>query len=91
MNSPQSQKLISTVWPKVEGRIGDVLNIRVGAQEITGGTTAWSDPYPYKIGEDDRLDVFLSGRFMAFEIASEAAQSWTLGTVDVEYRELGQW
>ncbi len=52
---------------------------------------SWSPPVTVEIGAAEPVDTFASGRFLALEISSLGGAPWRLGSIDVEYRELGQW
>lgn len=85
------RKMIRRVWPKLAGQDGDLVRIRVGGQDVTGGSTDWADPVQFEIGADQAVDTFIQGRFLALEVSSDDGAPWRLGTVDVEFREVGQW
>ena len=44
------------------------------------------------IGSGDPVDVFCQGRFLSLVIeADENNAPWRLGSIDIEYRMVGQW
>ena len=89
--NPQTHKLAVRVWPKIEGHTGDVVTFRIGAQEQQGAPVRLSPPVDYVIGDPRPLDVFAAGRFLSFHVLSSDTSVWRLGSIDVEYRELGGW
>lgn len=90
--NPQARKLVARLWPKVTGRRGDVLSFRVGGQELTGGSVDLSDAIPFEIGAELPVDVLVQGRFLTVIVESSgAAAPWRMGSIDVEFRELGGW
>jgi len=86
---PQARKMVARVWPKVIGRTGDVLELRIGGQETTGGPIALSKVLPFTIGQGVPLDVFVQGRFLSLEVVSNGGAPWRMGSIDLEYRPLG--
>jgi hypothetical protein len=88
---PKRRKMISALWPKLEGRTGDVVLFRIGAQETSGGPTSLSDELPYTIGQSEPLNTFLQGRYLTVIAQSEDVGSWRLGSFDVEYSDAGGW
>lgn len=89
---PQRRKVLARVWPKVSGRAGDQLTIRVGGQEISGGSVSLSPPAIYEIGRDQAVDVFATGRFLTLIVeADDQVAPWRVGSVDVEIRGAGKW
>ena len=87
----QVRKSIRRIWPKVTGRPGDTLTFRVGGQEESNSPVAWGPPVEFVIGESNQIDCMVQGRFMALEVQSVGGAAWRMGTVDVEYREVGKW
>lgn len=90
--NPKRRKIVSRIWPKISGRDGDVVKIRLGGQDVTGGPTDLSPPVDFVIGSDQPVDAFVSGRFITLIVESDdTVAPWRMGTVDVEYREVGGW
>lgn len=87
----QARKMINRIWPKFVGRAGDVVRIRAGGQEATEGAVSWGPAQDYLIGSAEAVEVFQQGRFMALEVSTRGGSSWRMGSVDVEFRGLGQW
>ena len=70
----------------------DLTEHRVGGQELTGGSVDLSDAIPFEIGAELPVDVLVQGRFLTLIVESSgAAAPWRMGSIDVEYRELGGW
>lgn len=90
--NPQARKMVSRVWPKVIGTPGDVIRFRIGGQETANGTTALGPVMEYEIGAEQALHCLVQGRFLTLLVDSDdTAEPWRLGTIDVEYREVGKW
>ncbi len=87
----QVRKMVSRIWPKITGRDGDQLEIRLGGQEITGGPVALQPPVMFTIGQDYPIDTFVQGRFLSMEITSQGGAPWRMGTMDLEFKEVGGW
>ena len=85
----QVRKMVSRIWPKIEGRDGDVVNIRMGGQEITGGGITLGPSVEFTIGQDRHIDTFTTGRFLYFEVSSHGGAVWRLGSFDLEFSEQG--
>lgn len=86
---PQRRKMIGRVWPKVTGRAGDVLKVRLGGQDITGGPVSLNQPVDFTIGQTTSIDAFIQGRYLSIDISSEGGAPWRMGSLDVEFREVG--
>ncbi len=89
---PSSIKLITRVWPVIEGTIGDIITVTVGAQEIDSqGSPIYGAGQPYIIGTTESLDVAESGRYgcIKFE-ADQDVSPWTLVRYQMEFEVIGR-
>lgn len=86
-----ARKMVGRIWPKVAGTAGDVLQIRAGGQEETEAPVTWAPAQAFVVGSGQSIDVFQQGRYLALEISATGGHGWRLGSVDVEYREVGGW
>ncbi len=90
--NPSKRKMVTRVWPKFEGSEGDVVNFRIGGQETAGGPVSLGPTMAHTIGSGVPLDCLVQGRFMTLLVDSAATnEAWRLGSIDVEYREVGGW
>jgi len=71
-----SYKFIRGIWPRVEGSLGGVVKIRVGTQDIINGPVTWGPYQNFIIGTTQRIDVLMSGRLLAIELASDTVLEW---------------
>lgn len=85
----KKRKQIARIWPKLAGQAGDVVRFRIGGQDTTHGSTAWASPVDYVIGSEQAVDTFVQGRYMAIEVSSTIGEPWRLGSIDVEFRPVG--
>ena len=89
--NPQSRKLVSRIWPKINGAPGDRVKFRLGGQEVAEGPTALTPAVDFVIGSNQPIDTFISGRYITMLVESDGIHQWRLGSFDLEYREQGQW
>ncbi|HYE38157.1 hypothetical protein [Methylocaldum sp.] len=71
-----SYKFIRGIWPRIEGTLGGVVRIRVGTQNVINGPVTWGPYQNFTIGSNQRVDVLLSGRLLAIELASNTTIEW---------------
>ena len=83
------RKVVTRLWPKVAGVDGQTLTFRISAQETTEGPTTFGPVMTYTIGQDSSLDTFVSGRFLGITVESNGGTPWQVGSIDMEYREVG--
>ena len=86
---PQRRKMINRVWPKITGAEGEAVQFRLGGQEVSGGPTTTLATIDFQIGQNAPIDCFIQGRFLYMEISSSGGSGWRLGSIDVEFRDVG--
>ena len=76
-------KLVKAIIPRVTGLPGTVLTIRVGVSKNDQNIVDWEPPIEFIIGTSQKVDVFVTGRFIAFSVESTLDQfPWNLLGVD---------
>ena len=91
LGDPQTRKLIKRVWPRIDAPYGTQIYIRAGGHDQPNGSVAWAAPVLFTVGEDEKVDTFAQGRYMAIEVASDGNQPWRMSGFDVEYSTVGGW
>lgn len=84
-------KLVTEVWPRVEGLRGDVMNIYVGAQDNQTKPISWSGPFPFRIGIDDKVDPVVSGKIISTRFEITSFNEWKFNGYDLELKPLGKY
>lgn len=73
---PASVKLVRGIYPKITS-VGDcVVQISVGVQDSLEGATRWEGPFDFNVGVDYKIDLLISGRFLAIRLEETAAVPW---------------
>jgi len=88
--SPEQNKLIKRVYPKLTGLDGTGVNIRIGASDTAEGNSTFTPTKLFTIGVDHHLDFTHQGRYLTFEFSSVGSAAWELTGFDVEYRLAGR-
>ena len=83
---PNHVKYIKRIWPRITSS-GDI-TFSVGQQMERSDAVSWTD-YTFSSG-DDKIDVDVSGRFIALKISSNTDVTWTCNEYDVEYELRGR-
>ena len=84
-------KLVTAVWPRLTGVVGDVVNVRVGSQDRINDQISWSQFEPFRIGIDEKIDTFSTGRFISFELQSTDGGVWRCTGLDVAIEVQGRY
>lgn len=79
-------KLVKSVVPRITGTPGTKIQVRVGAARDDSNIVLWQPPSEYTIGDQQKIDVFTTGRFIAISFESELDQSpWVVQGVLFEF------
>lgn len=88
---PSALKMVRSVWPRVVGRKGDTLTFRLMGQETIDGPVMVGAPQTYVIGETQKLDAFMTGRWLGIEVTSTGGAPWRMPVIELDMRRLGSW
>ena len=82
-----SQRLLAKrIWIKATG---DPFDVKLGSQEIEGGTLTYAAAQTFTPGTDRYLDFTVNGRLLAVRFESAGDVDWELGGYDLELEVLG--
>ena len=81
------RKLLSRVWPKVQG--SSLLTIKCGAQEQINGALTWQPSQTFNPLTQKYLDFTANGRLLAYNVTSQDGNAWELQGMDLEVSDLG--
>ena len=81
-------KTINQVWLRMQGE-GNV-QVRLGSTPHPSQGTAWGPFKDYAAGQE-KLDYFMTGRYLAIEIISSEQQQWNISGFELEYNIAGSW
>lgn len=88
-NDLYDRKLITRVIPRIEGKIGDVIYIKIGTQGKVNDAISWSDDLPYTIGTDLDVSVCMDGRLLSIRFSSSTTAQWRVHSYQVAYTSQG--
>ena len=90
--TPDVVKHVGRIFPHIEGRPGEVIQVRAGGQ-LNGSDSPinWSAESAFAIGVDRHVDTNADGHYLSFEFRSSDDFLWRLTSFDVELRERGAW
>ncbi len=89
IESTDFNKLVTEIRPRIKGRDGDVINIRVGGQEDINDPINWTTQMPYTIGTSKKVDLFKTGRYISVAFSSTTASVWSIESFDIAYQIRG--
>jgi hypothetical protein len=84
-----SRILVKRLALRLDGHVGDVVQVRVGSQEVFADPVAWGDTIDYHIGDQAVLPVMVEGRLISLRIDATTSYQWRLHSYRMEYSELG--
>lgn len=78
---------LNAIYPHIEGVTGDTVYIRVGYENNPNEGVSWDGPYPFVIGQDEKVTCRVSGRFHSIEFYSTGGSVWSLTGYTVEWAD----
>lgn len=82
----ETMKQVLSVWPRISGTVGGVVNVCLGIQQLIDGPITWYDPQPFRIGETEFCDFADSeaSRIHAIKFSSNSDITWRLHGFDLD-------
>lgn len=80
-----SYKFVRNVYPKITGTNGGTVNIYLGTQPVVGGTKTWTDPLPFVIGTDYKVDCRVNGRIISIKFESTSNIAWEMSGFAIDF------
>ena len=89
MGNPAKIKTVTRVWPDLEAEsAGEEVFVRVGRQDAPDDPVVWSNPQSFLTQQQEKVDIFQTGRYLSFQFVS--AKYVGITGFQVEYREAGR-
>jgi hypothetical protein len=89
LGDEQTVKLVSAIYPRVQGTAGQSIRVQVGAQMAGGDPVAWASPQDWVIGSSKRVDCSVQGRFVSVRFEGDGIAAWSVSGFGVEYQARG--
>lgn len=86
-----SMKLVTGVYPRIEGTQGGVVNVYVGGAPDAYNDPTYQGPFPFTIGTTKKIHCLVSGRLPAIKFESTTDLEWRLHGYDVEVKQIGKY
>lgn len=77
-------KFLSRIWPRVKGKVGDVLFFTLGGSDEVNTDPTWETPRQFIIGVDTFVDAEISAKTFAIRIESFGGSPWSFQGADAE-------
>lgn len=78
-------KRVKRIMPLVLGSVGEELDVYVGTRSTLEEAVSYAGPYTFTIGEDHRIDVRLSARYLDIKFVYDGAESLRVIGADIEF------
>lgn len=80
-------KTVNRIWPRITGQ-GNI-EVRLGRQEHPDEAIEWGEYKPFIVGQD-KVDYFMTGRYISLEYRSVEQQQWHTTGFRLEYEIRGK-
>jgi hypothetical protein len=86
LDEPQRFKLLKGLYLTLDATDDTELFIQVGSSKLPDQYPNWKNPKPFIKGTSQKVDVFTSGRYLAWRIGSSGRSGWRVrsAALDVE-------
>lgn len=89
LDDPYSNKIIRSLYPRVDAKVGTVLSVSVGGALYASEPPTYSTPVQFTVGQQIKIDAFATGRFLSIKIESDDYQPWRLRSLDMDIVQSG--
>jgi hypothetical protein len=95
-----SRKRLTNLFPRIQGTVGEVVNVYVATQDETGLSPTWKGPYPYTIGTTRGLaqsanattgPFLFDSRLFGFRFSYSGSGTWSISGYEVEMMKSGRY
>ena len=83
------RKLFKLLRPRIEGEVGSVIDIQVGAHDEVGMPVSWDAPRAFTIGTDESVPCLAAGRYAAARFTGSGR--WRIEGLQLEWDVMGQY
>lgn len=84
--TPTRVKTAKSVFPRFDGTTGTVISVQLGGAMKANEGPVWSPAVDFTVGNDQKADIFATGRFLAIRFTSRGAGLWRLRSLDIDGR-----
>ena len=85
----QRVKLVTGVYPRIEAVSGTAISIYVEARMDSEETVSWQGPYTFTVGTDEKVNVYVTGRYIGVRFEATDDVEWALQSYSLELQKLG--
>jgi hypothetical protein len=89
LGEEQTVKLVSAIYPRIQGTAGQAVSVQVGSQMAGGDPVAWASAQEWLIGSTKRVDCSVQGRFVAVRFQGQGLAPWSVSGFGVEFQSRG--
>lgn len=93
LDDDENIKTIKRIWPKmtlISGTTSSV-NFYIGSQMKRNESITWNGPYAFDITSGDKIDCFVTGRWLSIKIESNTDIRWSIENFELDTVSGGKW
>lgn len=84
LDDAYTNKLIRSVYPRIDAPTGTVVSVQVGGAMSPTEAPSYGAAVDFTVGTDNKIDAFAIGRFLALKLASSDLSPWRLRSVELD-------
>jgi len=85
MDDPYSMKVCRGIFPRIDGQTGGTITVEIGGSMVADAPPTWSAPVTFRIGVDQKIDSFASGRYLSVRFTNADYSPWRIRSFDIDY------
>lgn len=78
-------KTVYRVYPRVEGTIGDTIDVYIGSREALQDSVSFAGPFPFTVGVDRWIDCRISGVVFSFKFEYSGVNTFKLHGYGIDF------
>ena len=88
-DAPERVKLVRSVRPRIDGVVGQAVNVYVGGAMYADEAPSWAGPYSYTIGSTQKVDCLVTGRYIGVRFEAAISSQWRIKSYDIDVQPQG--
>lgn len=84
-------KMCRGAWLRIDAAPGTTISVQLGASMDAAISPTWETAQTFTAGTSQRIDAFVTGRFLAYRVTSTGTAPWRLRSIDLDIIPGGQY
>ena len=91
LDDGQQVKYLRGIWPRIDAPSGTAIEIAGGASMVPDAEPDWGDWQTFTVGTDEKVDVDVAGRYLAYRKRTIGGPIWRCRSMDLDVELMGMY